>query len=364
MPRNGTDPVSRFVVRAITWLYVRGVLPPEIAEMPSPIACLEFAKRNKMLLSFAGACRELGVKLPPAVERLEQELRDRRQAQLEAISELLDLSARLGVDVLFFKTFRGFDYTPDDVDVLIRQPSRLHELQDALCRRGYRVYKVGTPEIVLRRGGGRAYVDLDIHLSLSVGFLHLLETERLWRDLCFLSTDSELRVPVLGPGAEAMREAAYSLLKDMSLSVPGFLQGLLLDSDTMHEASLLAKNANLDAAYTLFGLSLALVAREFGIGTKVFQSLLFRPSIPPRIRNGLVRDFSLWRCLPYRYPFRAVAYAYAAKIGRDLAQGQIDSLAQSLRNPFAKGTGLALDYLSDRLTHRRGNHAQVSWVSR
>jgi hypothetical protein len=315
---------------------------------------IKFAVKNKVFPLFYEGCLKLGISLPGEAELLIEGYERRRRIQVEAVNLLLDISDELNVELMFFKTFKPFRYIPDDIDVLLYNENDLKLLISKLKQRGYFILKVGTPEVVLRKIEDKgAYVDLDIHKRLAVGYLDLFQTQNLWQKQAreTFKLDNGRMVTKLSEDYELVREAAYSLLKDFNLSIPGlYLATNALMKRDLRIIEKIAIKENL-----LLPLYLYLDAASF-ITCKMFNSPTnlrlqfnepFTLVLPTRIiRSQLRRRVKV----PYPYPVSVITFAYLSKAWSEISRNRnLKVICQILKQPSSKGVGILLDYFYERL---------------
>jgi hypothetical protein len=344
--------VSEFVVKVANPYFA---LSDDFSDVTEDflMSSVEFAVRNKIFPLFYEGCLRLGIELPKEADLLMESYERRWRMQTEEIGLLLDVSEKLGVDLMFFKTFKPFRYFPDDVDVLLRSEKDLYPLIAKLREKGYFLLKIGTPEVVLRKiGEGGAYVDLDIHKRLAVGHLDLFQAENLWQKQAyekFRLEDGRVAIK-LSEDYEVVREAAYSLLKDFNLSIPGlYLAIYTLMKGNTRTIEKIAVNENL-----LLPLNLYLDTARY-IACKLFNfEANLRPlfneqytfMMPLRIiRSQLSRKFKV----PYPYPISVIAWAYLSKVWLEISRNKnLRVLSQMVKQPSSKGIGVLLDYVQER----------------
>jgi hypothetical protein len=316
------------------------------------MSSVEFAVRNKVFPLFYEGCLRLGIKLPKEADLLMDSYERRWRMQIEEVGLLLDVSEELGVELMFFKTFKPFRYFPDDVDVLLRNEKDLYPLIAKLREKGYFILKIGTPEVVLRKvGESGAYVDLDIHKRLAVGHLDLFQAENLWQKQAyetFRLEDGRIAVK-LSENYEVVREAAYSLLKDFNLSIPGLYLAIytLMNRDletiekiAINENLLLPLNLYLHTAYYM---ACKLFKFEANLQSQFNEQSTF--IMPLRIiRSQLSRKFKV----PYPYPISVIAWAYLSKAWLEISRNKnLKVLDQMVKQPSSKGIGVILDYVRE-----------------
>jgi hypothetical protein len=313
---------------------------------------VEFAVRNKVFPLFYEGCLRLGINLPKEADLLMDSYERRWRMQIEEIHLLLDVSEELGIEFLFFKTFKPFRYFPDDVDVLLRNEKDLYPLIAKLREKGYFILKIGTPEVVLRKiGNDGAYVDLDIHKRLAVGRLDLFQAENLWQKQAYekFRLEGGRVVVKLSENYEVVREAAYSLLKDFNLSIPGLYFAIytLMKGNTrtiekiaVNENLLLSLNLYLHTAHYL---ACKLFNSEANLQLQFYNQSTFM--MPLRIiRSQLSRKFKV----PYPYPIPVITWAYLSKAWLEISRNKnLKVLSQMVKQPSSKGIGVLLDYVRE-----------------
>ncbi len=302
---------------------------------------IDFSVKNKIFPLFYEGCVRHGIPLPKRAGILYNSYLKRREAQYEAVRLLVEIAERHKVDFVVFKTFKPFNYIPDDVDILLRNESDLNVLIGELRKHGFSLLTIGTPEVVMRKVGGGAYVDLDIHTRLAVGHLDLFDVESIWREKAyeFLDLGDGYKVAKLSEGYELVREAAYNLLKDFNLSIAGLFYAIYIYTMRRYVAEIaerIARRHSLSSSmisYRLFGKGL--------IESKNSESLVAR-----LVRADLGRRLAI----PYPYPPPAIVAAYISKVFGDTRKTRsLKPLMQFIKQPSSKGAGLLLNYLSSRL---------------
>ncbi len=329
---------------------------PDNAGTPLSSRTLEsavgFAVKNKVFPLFYEGCTKQRIQLPKQACSLMEGYMRRRRAQFEAAELLLDISEKHNIELLFFKTFRSFNYVPDDVDVLLRRRTDLELLINLLKKEGYGLLKIGTPEVVVRKIWNGTYVDIDIHKSIGAGHLRLLKTDKLWQDLAYVLVGEGYEVPTLSACYEVVREAAYSLLKDFMIPISGFYCAIdaIMEQD-MEAVRRIAKDENLlphvdlfievarEIAYQLFGFEADPLIPGRGNEWRMFMVSL--PLIRAELRKRLK--------VPYPYPSLVIALAYFSKAWAQMQHdGDFGTLLQLLRQPSSKGIDGLLAYLRER----------------
>ncbi len=307
---------------------------------------INYAVKNKVFPLFYKGCLRHGFQLPKEADALISKFERRRKAQFEAIKLLLDIREKHDIELMFFKTFKPFDYIPDDVDVLLQKEETLNSLINILERKGYFVIKVGTPEVVLRKIEKNTYVDLDIHKRLAVGYLDLFKVENLWRKHAYELIDlgDGYKVPKLSEDYEVVREAAYSLLKDFNLSIAGFYLGInaimnrklaVIEKIAIEENFLMHLRFYLSVVYSL-------VRELFGSNAKL--QLRYERKDAPIVLTNLCRNLRL----PYPYPTPVITWAYASRVMSEISRNRnIGILLQLLKQPSSKGIGIFINYIRE-----------------
>jgi len=326
--------------------------PDDIQRLPEDLLsyAAEFAVKNKVFPLFYEGCRKLGIHLNQKAGVLISEFERRRRAQLEASKLLLEIGEKYGLELLFFKTFRPFNYVPDDIDILLRHRNDLELLVSLLGDKGYKLLKIGSPEVVVRKIWNGMYVDIDIHTSIAAGHLLLLKTENLWRSSTYKAVGDGYKIPVLSEHYEVVREVAYSLLKDFMISVPGFYCAInAVIKESLHAARRIAEEENLLPHVDLFLEVAHSIAYElFGSEAKPFPYERRNTSTVPLklIRGDLRRRLRV----PYPFPAFVVALAYLSKVRAEIQKDRnLEALLQLLKQPSSKGMDILLNYLRERL---------------
>jgi hypothetical protein len=314
-------------------------------------SALEFAVRNKIFPLFHEGCGRIKIGLSEKANILMSEYEQRRRKQLEAAKLLLDIYEKQSVELLFFKTFKPFNYVPDDIDILLRYRDDLDLLIRLLEDEGYRLLKIGTPEVSMRKIGHGTFVDIDIHTSIAAGHLPLLRTENLWRNCAYKAIDGGYEIPVLSEHYEVIREAAYSLLKDFTVSIPGLYLAInAIMKENLDAVRRIAEEENLLLHVNLFlDVAYLLVSNLFG--SEVKSQFHYEARNASELPLKLVRaDLHRGLRVPYPYPLSVIALAYLSKVRSEMYRDRnLNALIQLIKQPSSKGIGILLDYVRERL---------------
>ena len=314
-------------------------------------SALEFAVRNKIFPLFHEGCERIKIGLSEKADILMSEYEQRRRKQLEAAKLLLDIYEKQSVELLFFKTFKPFNYVPDDIDILLRYRDDLDLLIRLLEDEGYRLLKIGTPELSMRKIGHGTFVDIDIHTSIAAGHLPLLRTENLWRNCVYKAIDGGYEIPVLSERYEVVREAAYSLLKDFTVSIPGLYLAInAIMKENLDEVRRIAEEENLLLHANLFlDVAHLLVSNLFG--SEVKSQFHYETRNASELPLKLVRaDLHRRLRVPYPYPLSVIALAYLSRVRSEMYRDRnLNALIQLIKQPSSKGIGILLDYVRERL---------------
>jgi hypothetical protein len=309
------------------------------------IHAMDYACRKKVFPLFYEGCIKNQFQLPKEAHILMSQFRQRREKQIEAAKLLVNIQEQHGIELVFFKTFRPFNYIPDDIDLLIRDEASLRLLISLLKKEDYFVYNVGTPEMGLRKVEGGIYVDLDIHKHLAVGSLDLFDVEGLWRKHTFETLDvgGGYKVQKLSEDYEVVREAAYSLLKDFNLSIAGLYLGInaLMKRD-MEVIAKIAFEQNFPLHLHLYLDVVYYAACKF-FGAEAERQLCYEQK-NEHVPLNLNEDFKI----PYPYPVPAIVYAYLSKVILEINRnGNVGVIPQIMKQPGSKGVSVLLDYVRE-----------------
>ncbi|QOR94572.1 hypothetical protein IMZ38_01130 [Thermosphaera chiliense] len=314
---------------------------------------IKFAVKNKVFPLFYEGCLKLGIRLPKEADLLMDEYERKWRMQIEEMGSLLDISEKLGIEIMIFKTFKPFRYIPDDVDILLRHEKDLYPLITKLGEKGYFILKIGTPEVVLRKiGKGGAYVDLDIHTRLAIGYLDVFRVEDLWRIQAYerFKLENKWIAFKLSEDYEVVREAAYALLKDFNLSIPGlyFAIHALMKRD-IRKIEKIAVRSNFYLPLVIYLYSAQYLAHKlfnFDIDLQLQFNKRFISTMPLRIiKSEISREFRV----PYPYPVSVIAWTYMLKTWLEISRNRnLKVLGQVIKQPSSKGIGILLNYLRER----------------
>lgn len=337
---------AEFVVK-ISNPYFSDFPVPKISEDEMHSA-MNFAIKKKIFPLFYEGCLKKQIQVPKEADASYSYYRLHHAKQVEAARLLRKIRDDEQIDLIFFKTFRPFNYIPDDVDVLLRDEGCLDVLIARLAAEKYFLHNVGTPEIGLRKIEKASYVDLDIHKRLAVGSLVLFEAENLWQNNAFedVHLDSDCSVLNLSEDYEVVREAAYSLLKDFHLSIAGFYLGLnaLLNRNLKVIEKVAIKN-NFQFHLQIYLSVVYSLAVEY-FGEEAIERLKFNPAISSSFLLPLCRNLKV----PYHYPFPVIVWAYLYKASLEINRNRnLTVILQIMKQPASKGIKVLLDTIRERL---------------
>ncbi len=310
--------------------------------------CVSFAVKNKIYPLFYEGCYRHSIPISKGMRMLAESYEKKRKMQFEEIKMLLELSRSYNLEVVFFKTFKPFNYIPDDVDILLLNDEDYRILTSELRKRGYFLLNRGTNEVIFRKIGKGAYVDLDIHRKPAVGHLDILNVKNLRQNnaIEIVKFADGYELLKFSEVYEVVREAAYSLLKDFNLSIPGFYLALnAIMKYSLNNIRDLAEKENVRLSLDLYlGVAYGLASNLFCSGDK-WQSQNIR------IGEGVISELLLKICkrrqltLPYYYPVLAIAGAYLHKVGFEVLNNKnLKAIFQLIMQPSSKGIGILLDY--------------------
>jgi hypothetical protein len=302
---------------------------------------VDIAAGNRILPLLYWRCKQSEVRLPRKAEELMKEnLRRQREQQREMVF-VTELCNKMRIDFVFFKTRRPFTYIPDDIDMLLRQPTELQMLTQALIENGYSLLKVGTPEITMRKITDHTRIDLDIHTTVSVGHLRLMRNESIWDNVTSSRLEDGFPIPVLNRQCDAVIGAAYALLKDFTVTIPVLYAATdVLLNQNIPKLELMAKKDGLNVPLQIL---MSTANSINGIlwpeieHTDLPSNWLIKRIIDADLRQGMT--------LPYAFPGFVVAYAYVSKARSELERHNMGVLGQLIRQPSSKGIGIFVDYL-------------------
>ena len=284
------------------------------------------------------------------LEKSFRKYRNRWASRLRIIGDLIELSEKYDLQLIIFKTLKPFSYDPDDVDILVFNDQDMDILVRELKKGGFILLKKGTPEITFRKIYPNTYVDLDVHTELSIGYLNLFDKNLIRRETIHKLVDvngETIKVPTLSDRLEIVREAAYTLLKDFSLSPSSFYLGIYaLKNMSFNTLESLAKNVALTSILKSYLTSVyAATINIFGnqyIGDMPFKQVDNYVNImrlkPPHV-------------IPYMYHPLHIVLAYSMKVAESIVNSRkFDVVWQVLRQPSAKGVGIIIQYLENFIT--------------
>lgn len=190
---------------------------------------LNYLNRNKILYT-AGLYSD---EIRATSEWIEQSRR--RKEQLKALKDLFEVSEKLDVDLLAFKTFRPFEYVPDDVDIIIMNDSELNSLVSVLLKNGFFIRSKGTPEVTLRKLVNGTFVDFDMHTRIAAGHYEYIDKWKLWKRRRFIEKDG-IKIAVPNAADEMLIFAAHDIMKEFKITLATILHVLTLRKDIVSEA--------------------------------------------------------------------------------------------------------------------------------
>jgi len=250
-----------------------------------------------------------------------QELYRRRAEQRRAIAEIAAIAETKRIDLMIVKTFKPFDYVPDDIDVLVIDENAVGDLVQELVRRGYRIRKVGTPEITLRIIANKTFVDIDIHDKLGAGFYEYIDKHYLWRRRETVEIDG-VRIAKPNSVDELLITAAHAVLKELKIILADVLHVIISSkNDVLREALMQSRKV---------GLSKALRFLE-----RVSALALQMPKNKREIRLKF----------PLNVPPHVIFMAYLENLKHRVEIEGMKPLKELAKTPSSKGIGILLRYV-------------------
>ncbi|MCW4003037.1 MAG: hypothetical protein NWE95_03885 [Candidatus Bathyarchaeota archaeon] len=305
-------------------------------------SAVKYAVDHKVFPLFYDGCSKNQIYLPSEAHARIEYYQKHREMQIEASKAFIDICEKLDFDFMFFKTFRPFNYIPDDVDILLSDNVNLKLLVNELKKEGYFILKVGTPEIVLRKVDGCNYVDLDVHKRLAVGSLDIFNVKSLWQKNAYdvIKLGDGYQATKLSEDYEVVREAAYSLLKDFHLSIAGLYLGI--NAMINRDLTVIKKIAIEENFSMHLSLYLDLV---YSLACELFESEV-KPLLQYKRDETLIYHLCKNLKVPYPYPIPAIACAYLSKALLEInRKGNVSVIPQIMKQPASKGINILLDYV-------------------
>ena len=310
-----------------------------------------FASKQKIIPLFIQGCRKHSLKIPSeAMELLEESFRKYRNrwlSRLKVVGDLVELSEKYDLQLIVFKTLKPFPYDPDDVDILVLDAQDMDILVKELNKRGFVLLKRGTPEITFRKVYPNTYVDLDIHTELSIGYLNLFDKDIIRHEIVYKSLDVNgmtIKAPILSDRLEIVREAAYTLLKDFSLSLSSFYLGIYaLKNTDFNTLEPLAKKAALTSILKLY------LASIYAATINIFGNQCIRDITFKQVDSYVnIMRLKPPHVIPYMYHPLHIVLAYSMRVMESIINSKkFDVAWQVLRQPSAKGVGIIIQYLEN-----------------
>jgi len=211
-----------------------------------------------------------------------QELHRRRAEQRRAIAEIAIIAESRRIDLMVVKTFKPFDYVPDDIDVLVIDESAIGDLLQELMRRGYYMRKIGTPEITLRRVVNRTFVDVDIHVKLGAGFYEYIDKYYLWRRREIVEVDGA-KIAKPNPVDELLIAAAHAVLKELRVLLADALHFIMASKNTiLQEAREQARKVGISKTLR-FLENISVITLQLSKDERRSIKLEFPLNVPPHV---------------------------------------------------------------------------------
>ena len=293
---------------------------------------VKFLKENKILY-------EIGFK-EPRIKRNNEWWKDhiRRTEQLKAIKEVTLLSEKLGIDILIVKTFKPFNYAPDDIDVLLIDSNALEDLINIMTNEyDYFVRKVGTPEVTLRRIVNNTFVDVDIHTKMGAGPYEYIDKHYLWKRRKKLNFD-KFSINIPNPIDELIITAAHSVMKELQVLLADLLH---LVNFTKHYN---VKNAIRTAKKLGLTIPLYILITLVEKITKS-ETIKERPYKKKNPNRDFIRILSNPKTFPCKVHPLLIGLAYKENIKHRIRNHGIKAIKELSRIASSKGTGILMRYI-------------------
>ncbi len=276
-----------------------------------PYELVLYAKKNKVLY-------QLGLFDDRVKSFWEWRELDRRwKAQLDALKSVSRLTSE-GVEVLVIKTFKSFNYVPDDIDLLVINKDDMGYVIEYFKKQGFSLLKKGTPEITLRKLYRGTFVDLDIHDCVAAGHYRYMDNNFLWRYRTRYCID-DIEVYTASPCVDLALVAGHSVLKEL----------YILLSDIYH-------------VYRLWITKRQVVERAIVLSKRIG---LYKPlSI---LINEMYRVFFRREKLvyPYKIPYQHIIASYIENLEYRIGREGLSPVKELLLTPGSKGIKLLFKYI-------------------
>ncbi len=289
--------------------------PLQVDNITSKLVSL--AKKNKILY-------ELGLidkRLQSTWEWRELDLRHKKH--METLEIIARASIETSARIIVFKTFKSFNYVPDDIDILVLDKRSIDRVIEYFRRHGYSIHKPGTPEITIRKVVDGTFVDIDVHRVVAAGTYEYIDSSVLWlsRNKLYIN-DLFIYTPSIE--VDLVLCAGHSVLKEL----------FILLSDLYH-IYMLSRNRP-DVVLRAIELS-----RYLGL----YNALMIQLKLVYRI--FYMR--SLDAILPYRIPYIHIVKSYHENILYRLKYNGLKTIKELLLIPGSKGFKIAFKHLRGSL---------------
>jgi len=232
------------------------------------------------------------------------ELSRRRELQLNALMEFVDVAEKLGVEYVVVKTFKLFPYIPDDIDILVLNSSRINDVVSELTKRNFKVRSKGTSEFTLSKVAHKTFADLDIHFKIAAGEYIYYPTELVWQNRRRMLIDGN-KVNVASWEDECVLTIAHAIMKEFEILASDILQVMLCKKKGFIKSKHLKETGHV---------------KTYGVFSGIFEKI---------IRNN--------ELLPYRISLWEISLVYAYNIAHRIYFEKLKPLREIIAFPRARG---------------------------
>lgn len=181
------------------------------------LPALKLANANGLLYPFLKVVSDR-IPLADPIRKLFKEEESKAEEVRRTVAFLMELLEGSGVDYLFIKLYRGFDYLPRDVDLLLKE-EELALVMKLLRERGFKPLGFRKVEAKYFKPG---LVRVDLYTDMRYLGLEFLSKEFLWEGTRY-EEFLGLTIPIPNPVADLLINSLHVLLGHRYLSLLDFL---------------------------------------------------------------------------------------------------------------------------------------------
>lgn len=249
-------------------------------------------------------------------------LREREEAILFQIKEIVNTLSGLNINYVVFKTLKPFPYVASDIDLLLFADDAAKKALKAFAESRYKLLNSGPRNFsMLDLESG---IKIDLYDEITVSRIAYMDKRKIREYVTEITIDN-MQIPVLTPEVDLLSVMAHSFYKEQLYTLADFYAIVLnITQFTSQQTDTFIKLAKAQCIEYACALSLEL--------TQIIHSIVFRNKIrkideissefklgPPLVASTYrtLRRIEKKMKMPYKYDYATVGMGLVEKIIKD-----------------------------------------------